>query len=147
MHLFWSSLVGLAVVAGVTVLAPERAAGDVGPIALLGIVGAMLADALVRTPGDSRLVVIGPALGAVIVLAGHRAVRRRTLRRNGLGRRKPNALNKRHDITMQSGKGDLLASPRERNPPRRFVLKALQIDTQSEMSTAPIIDATWRGGH
>jgi uncharacterized membrane protein YeaQ/YmgE (transglycosylase-associated protein family) len=91
MHLLWSIFVGGVIGLGAGSLAPDRVADDLAPSALLGIVGALLADALAHTPGlyhpeDLLRRVIGPVLGGMIALATSHVVRRRMLRRTELGR-------------------------------------------------------------
>jgi uncharacterized membrane protein YeaQ/YmgE (transglycosylase-associated protein family) len=90
MHLFWPFVVGIVIGLGAGGLAPDKVDGDLAATALLGIVGALLADALARTPGlfhpgDSLPGIIGPVLGAVVALAGHHVVLRRTRRRTERG--------------------------------------------------------------
>jgi uncharacterized membrane protein YeaQ/YmgE (transglycosylase-associated protein family) len=91
MHLLWSSFVGAVIGFGARGLAPEGVADDLAPSALLGVVGALLADALAHTPGlchpgDLLPGFVGPVLGAMIALASYHLVRRRLLRRAELGR-------------------------------------------------------------
>jgi len=91
MHLLWSAFLGAVIGFGARGLAPERVADDLASAALLGIVGALLGDALAHTPGlfhpgDLLPGFVGPVLGATIALASYHLVRRRLLRRAELGR-------------------------------------------------------------
>jgi uncharacterized membrane protein YeaQ/YmgE (transglycosylase-associated protein family) len=94
MHLLWSCFVGAVLGFGARGLARERVADELAPSALLGIVGALLGDALAHTPGlyhpgDLLPGFIGPVLGAIVALASYHAVRRRILRRTEASRWKP----------------------------------------------------------
>jgi uncharacterized membrane protein YeaQ/YmgE (transglycosylase-associated protein family) len=92
MHVLWSLMVGSALGALTNLLAPRRASGGVVATALLGSVGALLADALVRTPGvyqrgGAAAGILAPVLGALVLLGCHLAARRRTEGRRSVRRR------------------------------------------------------------
>jgi uncharacterized membrane protein YeaQ/YmgE (transglycosylase-associated protein family) len=81
MHLLWSLIVGLIVGAIAKAIMPGRDPGGIIVTSLLGIAGAMLAGFLGRmlglySAGDVGPGIIASIIGAVILLAGYRAIRR-----------------------------------------------------------------------
>jgi uncharacterized membrane protein YeaQ/YmgE (transglycosylase-associated protein family) len=93
MHLLWSCFVGAVIGFGARGLAPEGVADNLAPTVLLGMVGALLTDALAHTPGlshpgDLLLGFLGPVLGAMIAIGSYYADRWWTLRRADLRRSK-----------------------------------------------------------
>jgi uncharacterized membrane protein YeaQ/YmgE (transglycosylase-associated protein family) len=82
MHVLWSLMVGSALGALAYLLASRTDSGGLVANALLGSVGALLADAVVRTPGvyqrgGPTAGIVAPVLGAVVFLGCHLAARRR----------------------------------------------------------------------
>ena len=92
MHLLWSLIVGTVLGAAARLLARGKDPGGIIPDALLGIVGALLAGALIRTPGiyrpgSSGPGIYAPVMGALVLLVSSHATRRRTASaKAGLGR-------------------------------------------------------------
>jgi uncharacterized membrane protein YeaQ/YmgE (transglycosylase-associated protein family) len=83
MHIIWSLIVGLVVGAIAKFLMPGRDPGGILVTMLIGIAGAILAGFLGRAlgiyhAGDAGPGVIASVLGAVLLLAGYRAVAKRT---------------------------------------------------------------------
>lgn len=79
MGLIVSLIVGLVVGAIAKLLMPGRDPGGIFITALLGVAGSMLATAIGRATGwysahDDGAGIIASVIGAVIVLAGYRAV-------------------------------------------------------------------------
>lgn len=79
MGLIVSLIVGLVVGAIAKLLMPGRDPGGIFITALLGVAGSMLATAIGRaagwySAGDDGAGIIASIIGAVIVLAGYRAV-------------------------------------------------------------------------
>jgi uncharacterized membrane protein YeaQ/YmgE (transglycosylase-associated protein family) len=81
MHLLWSLIVGLIVGAIAKALMPGKDPGGIIVTSLLGVAGAILAGFLGRMLGLYSAGAVGPGIiasiiGAVILLAGYRAIRR-----------------------------------------------------------------------
>jgi uncharacterized membrane protein YeaQ/YmgE (transglycosylase-associated protein family) len=81
MHFLWSLIVGLIVGAIAKALMPGKDPGGFIVTCLLGIAGAMLAGFLGRMLGIYHEGAVAPGIiasiiGAVILLAGYRAIRR-----------------------------------------------------------------------
>ncbi|MDB4983557.1 MAG: transglycosylase [Myxococcales bacterium] len=83
MHLLWSLIIGLIVGVIAKAIMPGKDPGGVIITALIGIAGSILAGFLGRAlgiyhAGDTGPGVIASVIGAVILLAGYHAIRRRT---------------------------------------------------------------------
>jgi uncharacterized membrane protein YeaQ/YmgE (transglycosylase-associated protein family) len=81
MHLLWSLIVGLIVGAIAKAVMPGKDPGGIIVTTLIGVAGAMIAGFLGRMLGIYQAGAVGPGIiasiiGAVILLAGYRAVRR-----------------------------------------------------------------------
>jgi uncharacterized membrane protein YeaQ/YmgE (transglycosylase-associated protein family) len=84
MHIVWALVVGLIVGALAKLIMPGKDPGGILMTMLLGIVGSVLAGFLGRSLGIYHASDAGPGLiaaviGAVIILALYRVVRRRSL--------------------------------------------------------------------
>jgi uncharacterized membrane protein YeaQ/YmgE (transglycosylase-associated protein family) len=82
MHLIWSLLVGLVIGAIAKAIMPGRDPGGLLVTMLLGIGGSVVAELLggalgLYHQGDARPGIIASVLGAVLLLAGYRAIVRR----------------------------------------------------------------------
>jgi uncharacterized membrane protein YeaQ/YmgE (transglycosylase-associated protein family) len=79
MHLIWSLLVGLIIGAIAKAIMPGRDPGGLLVTMLLGIGGAVVAHLLggalgIYRPGDAGPGLIASVIGAVLLLAGYRAI-------------------------------------------------------------------------
>lgn len=84
MHIIWALIVGLVVGAVAKLVMPGKDPGGLIVTMLLGIVGSVLAGFLGRSLGlyharDAAPGFIASVIGAVIILALYRVVRRRSL--------------------------------------------------------------------
>lgn len=85
MHLLWSLIVGLVIGALAKLIMPGKDPGGVLITMLLGIAGSLLAAFIGRSlglyhAGDAGPGLIASVIGAIVLLAGYRAVvRRRTV--------------------------------------------------------------------
>jgi uncharacterized membrane protein YeaQ/YmgE (transglycosylase-associated protein family) len=85
MHLLWTLIVGLIIGALAKAIMPGRDPGGLLVTMLLGIAGSFVATFIGRAlglygPGNAGAGVIASIIGAVLLLAGYRAiVRRRTV--------------------------------------------------------------------
>jgi len=84
MHIIWALIVGLLVGALAKFVMPGKDPGGIFMTMLLGIVGSILAGFLGRSlgiyhAGDAGPGLIASVLGAVIILALYRVVRRRSV--------------------------------------------------------------------
>ena len=82
MHLLWSLIVGLVVGALAKLIMPGKDPGGVLITMLIGIAGSLVATFIGRAlgwyhPGDAGPGIIASVIGAVILLAGYRAIARR----------------------------------------------------------------------
>jgi uncharacterized membrane protein YeaQ/YmgE (transglycosylase-associated protein family) len=82
MHLIWALIVGLVVGAIAKLLMPGRDPGGIFITMLIGVAGSFVAGFLGRALGLYRAGDVGPGLiasiiGAMLLLAGYRAIARR----------------------------------------------------------------------
>jgi uncharacterized membrane protein YeaQ/YmgE (transglycosylase-associated protein family) len=82
MHLLWTLIVGLVVGALAKAIMPGKDPGGVLITMLLGIAGSFVATYLGRAlglygPGNMGAGVIASIIGAILLLAGYRAIARR----------------------------------------------------------------------
>jgi uncharacterized membrane protein YeaQ/YmgE (transglycosylase-associated protein family) len=79
MHLIWALLVGLAVGAIAKAIMPGKDPGGLFVTMLLGVAGSIVASLLgtalgIYRPGATAPGIIASVIGAVIILAGYRAL-------------------------------------------------------------------------
>ena len=82
MHLLWSLIIGLVVGALAKLIMPGKDPGGVLITMLIGIAGSLVATFIGRAlgwyqAGESGAGIIASVIGAIILLAGYRAIARR----------------------------------------------------------------------
>jgi uncharacterized membrane protein YeaQ/YmgE (transglycosylase-associated protein family) len=81
MHILWTLIIGLIVGALAKLIMPGKDPGGIIVTSLIGVVGAMIAHFIGSAAGwyraDEGAGLIASVIGAIILLAGYRAIARR----------------------------------------------------------------------